>query len=239
MKKTVTIIMAAAFFAACKKNNTDVQPVATSAVPKVKTLNDGSAVATFAYTADGNLQNYSIPDGSKVECEYLPGIINKKVYTTGGVFNYAYKFELNAAGLVIRTTLSNAPDYEVLDQYNPDNTHAKSVSKINGITNTADYFYSNGNCDSIRYRGNDGTWYSTIVKTYYTDKPNVLTQESTGEKIYGKDNKNLLKTEMYKYPNGTSTQVVVYTYDYDAQGRITKETGTQGATVFSMSYTYY
>ncbi|HWR33435.1 MAG TPA: hypothetical protein VN451_07920, partial [Chitinophagaceae bacterium] len=226
---------------ACKKSSVDAPglPLPTAGVSKIKTRAVGVNIINYTYDALGRIVAQVNSNGSKQEFEYLTGVVNKKFYNTSGVFQYGYKFELNAEGLCIRTTMSNSPNYELLHLFNPDKTVAKEISHINGNNSGRDYFYSNGNLDSIRFTGNNGNWQLTISKTYYTDKPNVLSVENYGELFYGKDNKNMIKSEVYKYPDGSTTSESGYSYEYDAQGRVIKQTSTAGNNIEIQLYTYY
>jgi YD repeat-containing protein len=239
MKKLLFLLLATAGFVACKKSSVDAPVTPVSNETKVKTSTSGTTISTFYYDSKGRQLKIENSNGSKEEYEYLPGIINRKSYSTSGVFVFAYKYELNADGLVYRSTISNNPSYEELRQYNADKTLAKYLFKANGLTNSADYFYSNGNCDSVRFIGNDGKWSSTNIHTFYTDKINVLTDAITGEDFNGKDDKNMLKSDIYRYPDGTTNDMATYTYAYDAQGRVIKSTRTQGNDISINLISYY
>jgi len=239
MKRIFFLLAAAVAFVGCKKNDVDAPVTPASGVAKLKTRTAGTNTTNYTYDAQGRQTKYTNTDGSKVEIDYQPGIIYRKVYNTVSNFLYSYKYELNSDGLASRTTLSTNPDYESLTQFHSDKTPAKEIATINGNTSLIDYFYSNGNCDSLRFSNGNGNWFSTIVKTYYTDKPNVLTDANTGDNFYGKNNANMLKTEIYKYSNGTSNELATYTYEYDGQGRVIKETRTQGNDINISLLTYY
>ena len=241
MKKNLFILMASmSLFAACKKNANDVNqptpgPGATSA--KVKTRSS-TGVTTYTYDANGRQLKSIQINGSGYEYEYLPGIINVKSLGAGGVYQYTDIYEMNTEGLCTRMTNSNNPAAEDLFLYNADKTLAKQIMHSNGNTIVIDYFYSNGNCDSTRYI-NNGNWQNTRFYTFYTDKSNVLSYVNTGEDFFGKVNKNLQKSEVYKYPNGTSGTTANNSYEYDALGRVTKKTTTFGNNIDISLYTYY
>jgi YD repeat-containing protein len=239
MKKIFFLLITTASFVACKKNNIDAPVTTLSAGAKVKTETYGASIATFTYDAQGRITLRTYSNGSKVEYDYLSGIVNEKVYNTAGVYQYSYKYELNADGSVNRETSTNNPGYEDLMLYNADKTLAKGISKVNGNTTSRDFFYSNGNCDSIRFNGNNGSWQTTIVNTYYTDKANVLSYENHGYSFYGKDNKNLLKNQVYKYPDGSTNTPSGYSYEFDALGRVIKQSSVQGNNQEIGLFTYY
>jgi hypothetical protein len=239
MKILIIPFFAGVLFTSCSKNNSDVpSPEPGTSASRIKTRTS-SYVTTYFYNAEGKATKYENSDGSGSAFEYQPGIVIRKVYNTAGVFQYSYKHELNADALVFRTTISNNPAYEIIRLYNADKSIAKQISMINGNNNSIDYFYSNGNCDSMRFTGNNGNWSSTVVKTYYTGKPNVLTDAATGDDFYGKASKDMLKSEIYKYPDGSSNELATYTYEYDGQGRVIKETRSQGGNINISLITYY
>jgi hypothetical protein len=239
MKKLVFLLLATVSFVACRKNSMDAPVVQGNNDAKVKTWTVGANIASYFYDSKGRVLKIENSNGSKTEYEYLPGTINRKIYNTTGVLVFTYKYELNSDGLAFRSTISNNSSYEELRQYNAEKTLAKYLFKANGLTNSADYFYSNGNCDSVRYIGNDGNWSSTKINTFYADKINVLNDAVTGGDFNGKNDKNMLKTEIYKYPDGTTNDISTYTYQYDVQGRIIKSTRMQGANLGIDLLTYY
>ena len=241
MKKLLFILAAAASLTACKKNNVDVPggSAPSAGGTKIKTIASGANITNYTYDGQGRETKEVNSDGSRVEYEYLSGAVIEKIFNSAGVFDYNYKFELNADGLYARTTVSNNPNYEILRLYNPDKTLAKEIDHINGNNSGIDYFYSNGNLDSMRFTGNNGDWQSTIVKTYYTNQPNVIPYESLGKTFYGKNNKNMEKSEVYKFPDGSSASQTDFSYEYDAQGRLIKQTSIFGNNIDISLYTYY
>src|SRR5258705_4590443 len=221
MKKLLFFLIVAASLTACKKNSVDAPVTAGNTNNLIKTWASGANISTYTYDAQGRISKVTISDGSGYEYEYLSGIVNKKEYHAGHILYATYKLELNADGLKIRTTASNSPVYEELYQYNADKTLAKQIGHYdNGaggiITQVVDYFYSNGNCDSSRFIGNNGLWQTSILRTYYTDKLNGLGKNSFGNNFEGKDNKNLMKSEIYAAPDGTTGTPSNYTYEFDA-----------------------
>jgi len=241
MKKLLFFLLAAASLTACKKNNVDAPggPSPSDGVFKIKTKASGADLTTYNYDGQGRVVSRDNGDGSKWQYEYAPGVVNVKLFNSAGVFQYGYKYELNADGLCARITVNNNPNYEILTLFNPDKTVAKRINHINGNTSSNDYFYSKGNLDSTRFNGSNGDWESTIVNTYYADQPNVLLYESVGETFYGKNKKNMRKSEVYKYPDGSSASQSDFSYEYDAQGRVIKETCIFGNNIGITLFTYY
>ena len=241
MKKNFLIIATAltTLLFSCKKSDTSPNPtggVATDS--KIKTWTGGSYTTTYSYDASGRSTGHINSDGSKVENEYLSGIVKSKLYTTGGVYIYTETHELGADGIATKITRSNAPSFSELRTYNSDKQIVKILTNINGTVQNIDFFYSNGNYDSSRF-SNNGNWSLTIKRTYYTDKLNSFSTDATGESFYGKESKNLLKTEQYTYPDGSKGNMTTYTYEFDAKGRATKETSTQGGNLDISYITYF
>ena len=240
MKNLFLFLFVAIAVTACKKNSDDApQPPGGggSSAIRIKSVTYSNGVEHLTYDAQGRIILDVDPDGSKEEYEYLPGIVNEKVYAINGDYKYSYKNELNSDGEVTRTTRSDFPANEELLYYNPDKSLTKRISKSNGFIQTTDYFYSNGNCDSLRFSSN-GQWNSTIVKTFYADKLNNISMENFGFLFYGKQDKNLQKSEEYKYPDGSSNGIETYVYEFDQQGRITKLTSTHNNNIYISLYTY-
>ena len=68
---------------------------------------------------------------------------------------------------------------------------------------------------------------------------NYLSNIAYGYPFFGSDNKNLRKSEFYKYNDGTQTALATTTYEFDAQGRAVKETINTGSNVFVNFISYY
>ena len=240
MKKIFFLLITTAGFVACKKNNMDAPAAPANTSGKIKTWVSGATITTYTYDAQGRVIVEANSDGSGYEYEYLTGIVNEKQFNAGHVLNVTYKNELNADGLVIRKTASNNAAYEELYTYNADKTEAKQIGHYSGgITQVIDYYYSNDNCDSSRFSGNSGVWSLTIQRTYYPDKLNSIASENQGEFFYGKDNANLQKTEIYKYSDGSTNTPTTFTYEFDTNGRVVKQTGTQGNNINIGIFSYY
>lgn len=244
MKKILFIMLPViSLFGACKKNSNDVTtpaPDPGTSNARIKTRAGGSGVTTYSYNAQGRTVKEESLNGSKTEYEYPAGIVNEKYYDNGGVLQSAYINELNPDGTRFRVTQPGNPIYEELCFFNADKTLAKSITKVSAnSTQVIDYFYSNGNCDSTRF-SNNGNWNLTVKYTYYTDKLNGLSYDNFGYGIlYGKDSKNLTKSEVYTYPDGSTNTPSNYSYEFDAQGRVSKETSTKGNNIGITIYTYY
>lgn len=220
----------------CKKDKASQPPAET--VAKVKTWTDDYGVISYTYDASGRLTKYEHLGGTKRTYEYQPGLIIEKYYNTGGVVTATKNLELDASGYIIHETEPNFPGTPSTRVYNADHQLVKEVSVSGIYTNSLDYFYSNGNCDSMRYTTN-GVWSETIKWTYYTDKANSFSNKNQGQTFWGNSSKNLMKSEQYCYADGSKGDVSSYTYEFDASGLATKQSVTQGANIAISYITYY
>ena len=225
MKKICLIFFIGAF-AACSKSHDNPAPASPPAsLTRIKKQTSGGDISTYSYDSQGKAVKVENSDGSKKEYEYATGKVTRKYFTTAGVYQDSNIEELNADGYTVRSTRSSQPAWESVYTYNADKTLAKQISKSNSVT-VLDYFWNNGNLDSIRFSSQNGTWNYTHVMTYYTDKPNGLSDDIFGEQYWGKNSKNLLKSNVNHFPDGSSSVKYDFTYEFDNQGRVTKETST-------------
>jgi len=221
--KTIYLILLIGVFVACNKSNdnlTQAQP--PTSLTRIVKQTSGADISTFSYDASGKALKKENSNGSRKEYEYAGGKVMRKYYNTSGVYQYTITEELNAEGFSIHNTRSDQP-WENVYEYNTDKTMAKQISKSSS-TIVNDYFWSNGNLDSVRSSSQNGVWQYTTIFTYYTDKPNLLSDDIYGEQYWGKNSKNLLKTEVNMFPNGSFSNMWTYTYEFDNQGRIIKQT---------------
>lgn len=239
MKKKILfpVIILSAIFFSCKKDTTNPPAGSAGTVSKIKTETGDWGTTTHTYDAAGRVILSTYSNGGKVEYEYLPGKVNQKVFNQAGVYTMTYQFELNAEGLTGKETYSNNPQFTETRLYNSEKQLIKAVS-FNGVnTQSIDYFYSNGNRDSLRFN-NNGNWTLTIKRTFYTDKSNNLDYVFFGKPFDGSQGKNLLKSEQYCYPDGSSLPLTTYQYEWNAEGKVTKQTITQGGNINIVYYTF-
>lgn len=236
MKKIIFILLAATSFVACKKNN-DAQPGSQADISdKIKKSTFGSGVTTYSYDGSGRLKTKTFSNGGKNEFEYQPGKVIEKEFEPGGVLKQTYTYELNASGLGEKETRGDNPAFQNLRQYNSDKQLVKFTMTGNG-TEVGEYFFSNGNCDSLRVSFN-GVWQYTNKMTYYTDKLNVLGYDRSGLYFWGQKSKNMVKSERYSYPNGSMGIPENYSYEYDAKGRATKMISEADGDIFITTLSY-
>jgi len=207
-------------------------------VSRIKTWSSSASQRTYIYNSNGKLAEVQSNTGSKDTYEYTPGKIIKKQYNNAGINDFTAEHDLDANGLGITEKRPTQPGFTGTHIYNDQKQPVKRIYNMNGLIQTQDYFYANGNCDSVRYSENN-IWKYTRRFTYYTDKFNYLSNEAYGYPFFGKESKNLVQTDQYVNPDGSTSEIITITYEFDQQGRPVKETRTQGANLFINYITYY
>jgi len=225
MKKFCLIFFIGALAACSKNHDNSVTTPPLTGLTRMKMQTSGATVYTYFYDSQARMVKMENSNGSRKEYEYAAGKVTRKYYNTSGVYQYSIIEELNTDGYTFHSTYSNQPTWEYLYTYNADKTMAKQVVDANGIT-VKDYFWSNGNLDSIRFSSQNGAWNYTEVNSYYTDKPNTLSDDIFGEQYWGKNSKNLLKSTVNHFPDGSSSIKDDFTYEFDGEGKVIKQTIT-------------
>lgn len=229
---------------ACGNNTTTPAPVAQ--VCLLKTLQDPSNNMIFLYDSQNRLIKRDSPNDSLYETftYYNGDSIVGAVYNYDNVKLYSQKYVLNAQGYV--STSSGAGIST--NTYTYDATGYLSQKTINA-TSTDIYTISGDNYTKSVFTKNDGTYTSTHTYTYYTNIEDKLKLFAPNESVlnirFGKDTKNLLKSDSaISITSGiTSTKVVDYTYEFDSDSRPTKITrieknngGTPNTSVTLLTY---
>jgi YD repeat-containing protein len=239
MKHSIFAFFALTFFLfSCKKNHDDVPAGPAAGDIKVKTYTGDYGTYAYSYDSKGRLVLLTRPDGSKSEFDYSnPGKIINKYYFADGNLEGTGEIDLNADGLMIKRVYSDgAPNVGTFD-YDANKNIIKKSYTVGGNTTVQDFFYTNGNLDSIRYNLNGNLQYATVF-TYYTNKANVLNKDVYGKGYEGNEGKYLLKTEDTRYADGTHS-IGEHSYDFDTKGRVTKQTSQKGANIEIALYTYH
>ncbi len=239
MKKYFVCIVAvaSAFLCSCKKDSLGTLYGPADPNIRIKSIWGSSWSTNLTYDGTGRITLASNSDASRVEYEYPNSLVKQKNFNTAGVLTETYTYELGPDGLAVKQTRMTDPGFSAFYSYNNEKQPLKMVTNISGTVQIEDFFYSNGNCDSARFT-NDGNWTLTIKWTYYTDKAEQVGFRAYGRGFRGKDNINLLKTEEYVHPDGSSNGVTNYTYEFDALQRVSKQTGVRGANVYITNYSY-
>jgi len=213
---TLVALIVVTGISGCKKEDDDTSKKA-GVTPKIKTLSyyDPWSLATrtetYAYDAQGRVTTVttSFSDGS-----------------SGSVVSYSYGTNYmteTRPGIGPKTYALNSDGY-VSDYFLGTQTYDADGHVTSDGTHT--YTWANGNLISST---NDPS--GSLTFTYHTDKTNTIGNDNKGMSFFGKESKNLINTST----NGSGT-VLVYSHEYDSQGRVTKETGKYG---YAYNYTYF
>lgn len=167
--------------------------------------------------------------------------------SSSGVATFSYALPLNAQGLVKGNYgLIRSESYF----YNSDGFKTLTlISDILSSEKDTNHISNNNIIKSEIQSSGILTSSSTVSNFTFSDKTNSLTAESLGLQVFGKLNKNLISTSVVTYtagcffppcPSPTVTNYN-YTYEFDANGWVTKQTITNvGTSATSVtSYTYY
>lgn len=216
-----------------------VDPPVTPQEPQtslIKTVTVGTETTTYTYDDQRRVINSAYSDGS-AKREYLDGLVIQRIYKENGSLDYFNSMEINEERLMVNRTVSNNPSYLETYEYDIARRLIKTIS-ING-TNvfSGNYFYTEGNLDSVVYIRNNELQY-TYKYTYLT-KPNTLNNQAYGTAYNGVDNKNLVKNWTCINAEGKIFRQFSYTYTYDHKGRVADMTQVTHDDVDTYSYTYY
>lgn len=244
MKKYILLsIIAATGLVACKKKDTP-PPAVPETFYKVKDItNPATGVAyTYEYNAQGQLTKEGRSNNQRRnEYAYSTGKVTESEYGTTGTLNFTAEHQLNAEGLVVKTTYPPTTDY--IDRtYNSNKMVTSVVGHYSAGTTRADYFYTGKQLDSIVYKGTSGAVNLVTKYEYYTDILNTNSDQHQGRQFWGRQSPYAAKkiTNVFYDVSGavTSTQIFNMACEKDAQGRIVRVIST-GFSNSTSDYTYY
>jgi hypothetical protein len=236
MKKTLFILVASTFAllsTSCKKETTSTTDNGGgngTATTCLVTLLDGGAIVYDAQNritslnAEGQAATYTY-SGSKVTIAIIGDSMTANAEYTLNSSNYP------SSGKIV-TSFSGIPiTINFTYTYNSDGRCTKSKQSLSffgqEMNSIVDYEYTNGNLtketayDEASPEEKDVTTY-----TYFTDKTDSRALSMSKSYIadtQGKGSNNLIKQSVTNDAEG-NTVVVNYTYEYDATGKVTKET---------------
>jgi hypothetical protein len=215
----------------------NAKPPAETSTIRVKTKSMGNDIRTYTYDASGrSLGSTSIVFNSIVYEYPDASHINYTLKYPGGTIASLVVFDLNNKGLVAK---ANASTLQGFYTYNNKKQLIKhEVNFDNGDVAVGTFTYAGGNLDKVVSVYNGAlSWSKTF--SYYGNLDNVLGNEEIGESFLGADNKNLLKSSVFTIAGG-STTTENYSYEFDAQGRVSKTmTVKNGVAQPDIIYTYY
>lgn len=237
MKKQLFLLTAitSILIYSCKKDSGNLPSPGNNSASLVKT-ETGASIYTYKYDASGRSTEITYPTG-KTTYEYQGNKVTKKYFNTNGVMTSSYIYDLDANGLVSKVSKVGDPNYQENWFYNSDKQIIKQINQYNGVSDVRDYFYSNGNEDSVRVTYN-GQFSHTVRFSYFTDKLNLLNYANYGVGFFGKKSKNLIKTEQYFYADGSTNDEQQSSYEVDGNGKVTKGTYKSGQNIEIIYYSY-
>ena len=187
----------------------------------LKDYRDGKLHSTVTYGL--NNQGYLISQSTTA-----PGETETHEYDSNGYVKLA-RYENDSNLQTVTYTVVDGNYVTVLTM-----RESKTTQSATGIE--SDYLRSFGLLTNLRKSSTPGNKIKSaeIVHTekeeyqFYTDKLNTIDFENRGIYFFGKQNKNPIKQETYTITSGTDvaqvlTDIHSYTYEYDGQGRITKQ----------------
>lgn len=238
----LVIVSAVGTLAGCKKDNIGGGGGDGGSSPRVRSIiTDGDSV-WYEYDVDGRITKST--EGKTMVGTYYNSVINyeysankvlvKYLLATGDSYTYLYMLDGNG----LATSLGR-PDSvpSELYYYNGDGYLVKDKNGYN-----ANYgFYAYQDSFTI-FGGNIMSRTATFgVKESYTynDKPNTFGNENRGQAFLGRQSKNLVAT--HHYEQNSSKEDYTYTYEYDAQGRVTSylESYANSSSTTAYTITYY
>lgn len=222
-------------FSSCKKNEND--PVCK--IKTISTINgSSSSLITLTYNSDGKLSsvtNTGSGGGSSILFTYSGNTINVIDKNTGGTTTGSKDITLNSngkIGTVLEKDAAGVLESTTTYQYDGNNNLSSVTSTPVGSPQEVSIVtYTNGNMTSITGSGGATTF------DYYTDKS---FQDGDYLKLvqyldYGAffiTNNNLIKTY------ASSATPIMFTYEMDNTGKISKMTMTSTSSSQAYNYTY-
>jgi YD repeat-containing protein len=192
----------------------------------------------YKYDHLWRLVESTFTDGSRATYVYDADHITHNIYILNSdIIDYSFTYKLNADGLIEEQTKSNNPSYKANFFYNADHQVIKEVYTNNGKHYLRDYFYTDGNLDSVSYHL-DGNWTYTYIHDQYDDILNCLSHKQFGREHSGKESKYLFKSWTSRSPSPIEN-TVYSTYSFDALGRVIAKTNYFNEVPSTYTYTYY
>lgn len=236
----LTAVSVVVLLASCKKNS-DTSPSGVSSKLKYY-IEDARA------TPYGTVDSFSVGYDNNNRITSLTGKSISFAYAYNG--NTGYTLDLFEMGQLSIHEIGFIKGSYVDSTFQVNNTQDTTTEKYiysgTQLTSRITYDYSNGlplvhDRENYTYDGNgnltkavqlDGT-----TTTYtYTDKPFQLTVNPTYQPLQAK---NLPATEKKTDGGGNTIATVTYSYEFDGQGRVTKETDSiSGGFVVVKLYVY-
>ena len=246
MKKYILLLLLPAMIISCKKNKQEEQQEVTD---KVKTVTAASgSIYTYSYDAQGKVTRIDITNGGYTEYAYGANLVTENIYTASGSVDDIVEYHLDAAGL-IDLIITTGPFPEGPYDYTFNSMkQVESIAYRDGIggpvLQSDHYYYTGQVLDSILSKDQLNNVTRRELREYYTDIDNTITTKHKGQAYYGVQSPKALKKRTIIFYSGSgnilNTQIGNFTYETDAEGRITREVMTSNTTAAADNrYTYY
>lgn len=234
MKKIIlSVAVLAMVLVGCKKEETKPSDSSSSSsTPKIlketeysitnDTIISDSSITVYAYDSKGRLISQT-GKFSKDTYEYnsanlITHISNYSNPNNNVLESSTYKYILDSKGLVIKY-VSEAGFKDTLHiSYSADGF--MKAFKIGDKTEDL----------NVEIKGDNIIKREDITFEYYLDKTSTIRNVNRGINFFGKDSKNLVKSEKFTSTDsngGTSISEYTYTYEFDSKNRVVKSTRTQ------------
>lgn len=240
LKAPLLVLFFAAFvfscLPGCKKDNNTASPH-TGKIKSMGYLNtgtNGTTMSNITYDSqDRIVGTVNIPDGydsfvyqgNRILLLYYEDVNNLSAPLTIDTFT------LNAQGYLSNGSIANGIT-RTFDANGYVLTETKNSNTASPITTT--HVYSNGNEQSASYTDGGGQLHTYTYQ--YNTHAETHGHNAAGSPYWGKDNANLISRVIQN--DGGTDLITDYTYEYDTQGRVTKETQV-GYLNQTTTYTYY
>ena len=249
MKQVLLYCMAFCLLIGCSKHHdkpaapgNDPDPAPAKPL-RIKSINGN----TFNYDSLGRLIRsfYSNSITARTEYTYTrDSMIGRDYDRQGNLHGGSQVFYFGSDGLATREKYIIDNSITPLILTFTYNSQHQLIGQIVGEegkapTTRSTYYYSKGNMDSSKtYSIPDNTLLSYERFEYYTDKPNLLSNEHNGISFVGVGNANLAKKEVRV--NSGATTTTEYTYEFDSGQRPAKShTNVDGASWTDLTYTWF
>ncbi len=185
----------------------------------VRTETTEGQTTTYTYDSQARIARSDYPDGSYATYSYAGSTLTYKMFDAAGVEIDVFTGQVDANGRVLQY---GEVGYVVTYSYNAQGQLASQTAD----GSSANYTYTGGNLVSVSSA--DGT----ETFTYLTDK--YETRYTEGTSLLGFPSLNLVATRT------SDGEVTTYTYEFDSQNRVTKETSSSPSVGVNVTtYTYW
>lgn len=229
-------------FCACsKKDDPAPEKETVPPIPKIRTLTKYYKGAiqseeTFEYDSLGRLSKQTITGSAMYTYDYFPGLIILKTYWPDTGLAETDSLLLNDKGYVV-----TAEKGRETIEYTPDGFMARQTFNYGEGAFSLTYKTEDGN--TTRRTERNGPQLANVtfryIYSFSSNSVNTIGNENMGISFYGKQDKNLVNRwqAIVEYPYKTYDSY--FTYEFDDQNRVTKQSFLNGGEAPYTSFTYY